>query len=167
MEWISSELPLLKCLKLQKCKPNSNNLHLICHHVALLNLYGARPLNSLCHCWSPLYIKCKKCIIIVVTQEICFSLYVKEEWDRSISIVTKYGLDDHGVQHLLGTKIFLFFITSRPVLKPTQFPTHCIQGVMVTDLTSHMYNLHCMLKYKNNFIFTLHLWEPYQTSWAN
>ena len=82
-----------------------------------------------------------------MTQEICFSLYVKEQWDRSISTVTEYGLDDHGVQHLPGTKIFLFFITSRPVLQPIQFPMHCIQGVMKTELTSHTYNLHGIRKY--------------------
>lgn len=92
---------------------------------------------------------------------------MKEEWDRSISIVTDYGLDDHGVQHLPGTTIFLFFITSRPVLQTTQFPIPCTQGVMMTELTSHMYNLHGKLKYKNNFIFTLHIWGPYQKSWAN
>ena len=102
-----------------------------------------------------------------MTQEICFSSYMKEETDRSISIMNEYGLDDHGVQLLPGTEISLFFITSKPVLQPTQFPIHCTQGVMIEELTSHINNLHSMLKYKDNFIFTPHIWGSYQKSWAN
>jgi hypothetical protein len=76
-------------------------------------------------------------------------------------------MHDHGVQHLPETKILLSFITSRPVLQPTQISIHCTQAIMMTELTSHICNLHGMLKYKDNFIFTLHIWGPYQKSWAN
>jgi hypothetical protein len=60
-------------------------------------------------------------------------VYVKS-WDSSLGVVMGYGLDDHRGLIPGSCKIFLYSITSRPGVGPTQPPIHWVLGALSLEV---------------------------------